>query len=121
MAVYYDGVSGPIKGKLGNVFGATWKGIEYLRTRPIATKRQPSPAQLEHRAKFTLVTKFVHCIGKLLMSCYPDTPELTAINNAFANIYAKAIIGTYPAFDLDYSKILISRGELHNCRSWQFQ
>ena len=79
-----------------------------------AQQREPSLKQLKHRARFGLVSKFVHSIKRLLMQCYPDSLEMTSINHAFKVIYDIAIIGSYPDFQLDYHKILISKGPLHN-------
>ncbi len=114
MATYESGLMGRFKGKVGPVIGAKWKGIPYMRSRNNIISRAPSLKQLEHRARFALVSTFVHSIGRLLMQCYPDTAEMTAINNAFAALYANAITGSYPDFELDFSKVLISKGELHN-------
>ena len=114
MGKYEVGVLGSFDGKIGTVVGARWKGIEYMRHKGRKTKKPPTVAQLEQQAKFRTVSRFIHKFSKLLMACFPDTPEETAINSAFANIYAKAVIGNYPAFDLDYSKVLLSKGELHN-------
>ena len=117
MAKYTEGIQGGIRGTIGKVVGAKWKGVDYLRTRRRDTKDSPTLLQEEHRAKFTMVSKFVHSISNLLMACYPGTKDQTGINSAFKWIYDNALTGLYPAIDLDYSKILISRGELHNAFS----
>ena len=115
MGTYQNGILGSFNGKVGPIVGANWKDVNYMRSKGRKTTKGPSLKQLEHRVKFSLVSKFVHKIGALLMKYYPATSELTSINHAFANIYGKAITGAYPLFELDYSRILISRGELHNC------
>ena len=114
MGKYEVGVLGNFDGKVGTVVGAKWKGIEYMRHKGRKSKKPPTAAQLVQQARFRCVSKFVSRFSNLLMACYPDTPEQTAINHAFADIYAKALTGIYPAFSLVYSKVSISKGQLHN-------
>ena len=113
MGKYEVGVLGNFDGKIGTVVGAKWKGIEYMRHKGRKNKKPRTEAQLEQSARFRCVAKFVNRFSNLLMACYSDTPEKTAINHAFADIYANALTGIYPAFSLDYSKVSISKGELH--------
>ena len=117
MGKYEVGVLGNFDGKIGTVVGAKWKGIEYMRQKGRKSKKTRTELQLEQQARFAMVTKFVNKFANLLRATYPDTPELTSVNHAFANIYAKAIIGNYPVFDLDYSKVSLSKGDLHNAYS----
>jgi hypothetical protein len=114
MAKFEVGVLGNFEGKVGTVVGAKWKGIEYMRHKGRKSKKEPTAAQLEQRARFSIVIGFVNRMTNLLAACYPDSPKETALNRAFTDIYAKALTGTYPAFSLDYSKISISKGQLHN-------
>ena len=117
MGKYEVGVLGNFNGKIGTVVGAKWKGIEYMRHKGRKSKKPRSAAQLEQQARFSCVASFVQKFTDLLMACYTDTPELTAINHAFAGIYANAIIGAYPSFSLDYSKVQLCKGTLHNAFS----
>ncbi len=117
MGKYEVGVLGNFKGKIGTVVGAKWKDIEYMRHKGRKSTKPRTAAQLEQQAKFACVTKFVNRIADLLMACYSDTGKQTAINHAFADIYATAIIGNYPAYGLDYSKVGICDGTLHNANS----
>ena len=113
MGKYEVGVLGNFDGKIGTVVGARWKGIEYMRHKGRKSTKPFTKAQLEQQAKFALVTKFVHKLSKVLMTCYSDSTKLTGINHAFTDIYKNALTGVYPSFNLDYSKVLIGKGELH--------
>ena len=117
MAKFEVGVLGNFEGKVGTVVGAKWKGIEYMRHKGRKSKKPFTQAQLEQQARFSCVAKFVSKFTDLLMACYTDTPVKTAINHAFADIYANAIIGSYPAYKLNYSKVPICDGTLHNANS----
>lgn len=114
MGKYEVGVLGNFDGKIGTVVGARWKGIEYMRHKGRKSKKPRSEAQLDHQAKFGCVAKFINRFDILLMTCYPDTPKQTGINQAFAQVYADAVVGAYPTYGLDYSKIAMSKGDLHN-------
>lgn len=114
MGKFEVGVLGNFDGKIGTVVGAKWKGIEYMRHKGRKSKKDPTEAQLEQRARFRCVIGFVNRMTNLLAACYPDTSKKTALNHAFTDIYAKALTGTYPLYSLDYSKVSISKGQLHN-------
>jgi hypothetical protein len=117
MAKFEVGVLGNFEGKVGTVVGAKWKGIEYMRHKGRKSKKPFTESQLEQQARFRCVARFVSKFSDLLMACYSDTPLKTAINHAFGDIYANAIIGNYPAYSLDYSKVQICDGSLHNANS----
>lgn len=115
MGKYEKGILGGFHGKVGTVIGSSWKGIDYMKSKGRKSSKPPSPAQLEQQAKFSLVVRFVTTLGKLLMTSFKDSAiKMTGINSAFAYIYENAVTGSYPAFSLDHSKVLISKGQLHN-------
>lgn len=114
MGKFEVGVLGNFDGKIGTVVGAKWKGIEYMRHKGRKSKKPPTAAQLEQRAKFSCVIKLVNAMTNVLAACYPDSPKKTALNHAFSDIYAKALTGIYPAYGLDYSKVSVSKGVLFN-------
>ena len=114
MGKFQVGILGGFEGKVGTVVGGRWKGIDYMRHKGRKSKKPFTLAQLEQQAKFALVTKFVHKIGRLLMTSFRDTPQLTGINAAFSYTYLNALTGLYPSYQLDYSKVIISKGELQN-------
>ena len=117
MGKFEVGVLGNFDGKIGTVVGAKWKGIEYMRHKGRKSKKPPTAAQLEQQAKFKCVIRFVNAMTNVLSVGYPDLLKKTALNQAFSDIYAKALNGTYPSFSLDYSKVSISKGVLHNANA----
>ena len=117
MGKFQVGILGGFDGKVGTVVGGRWKGIDYMRHKGRKSTKPPTAAQLDQQAKFALVSRFIHKLGKLLMKSFKDTPELTGINVAFSYTYEKAIKGIYPLYQLEHSKILVSKGELQNAVS----
>lgn len=114
MGKFQVGILGGFQGKVGTVVGGRWKGIDYMRHVGRKSNKPPTQAQLEQQARFTVVTRFIARINRLVQVSFKDTPELTGGNVAFAYNYEKALTGVYPAFDLDYSKCLVSKGDLQN-------
>jgi hypothetical protein len=109
------GILGGFSGKVGTVIGATWKGIAYMRSLSAKRNFVPSLKQLEQQLKFALVMRFLQPMSALLEISFKDyAVKQTGINSAFAYTFENAITGAYPAYTIDYSLVLISRGTLPN-------
>lgn len=115
MARYERGVLGSFNGSVGTVTGAKWKGIEYMKIKRGKSTKPPTERQIEHRAKFGLIIHFLASMGKLLMVTFRDSAiQMTGVNSAFKYLYDNAVTGVYPAYAIDFSKVLISQGQLLN-------
>lgn len=115
MGIINKGILGPVSGTVGTVIGGSWKGISYLRSQPTSRKSNFSQAQLEQQARFALVMKFLQPITPLLSFSFRDyAVAMSGFNNAMRYTLANAIAGAYPAFVIDYSLALVSRGDLPN-------
>lgn len=115
MAIMNKGILGPVSGTVGTVIGGTWKGISYIRSQSSSRRTSFSQAQLEQQAKFALVMKFLQPMTPLLAVSFRDyAVEMTGFNNAMRYTLKNAITGVYPAFSIDYSLALVSRGDLPN-------
>lgn len=103
----------PWRGKVGSVVGSAWRGINYMRYKGPSKRNNNSPKQLDQQAKFRVATAFASTMSDLFKVTYKGyAQQMTARNNAVSVIVRDAIIGTYPAYELDYSKVKISRGKL---------
>ena len=113
MAVINQGILGGFSGKVGTVIGGTWKGISYMRSIPASVSNPRTPAQVEQRAKFSAVGKFLHPLTSFLRIGFKSAAvKMSAYNAAMSFNLKNAITGIFPAFDIDYSKVLISQGSL---------
>lgn len=113
MATYLKGILGVFTGKVGTVVGSSWKGIDYMRSLPKKTTKAPTQAQLDQRFKFGLVNNFFKSISSLVDVGFSSVAgKQTALNAAVAYHLKEAVVGTSPDFQIDFSKVLISRGEL---------
>ena len=113
MGTIKKGILGGFSGKVGTVVGASWKGIAYMRSLPQKVKNPRTQPQRMQRSKFALtlallqpMTAFLRIGWKLY--AHKQSPFNAAMSYTINN----AIIGTYPNYDIDPSKVLVSRGAL---------
>ena len=115
MGTIQKGILGGFSGKVGTVIGGTWKGIDYMRSKSSRTNFTASPKQLEQQLKFALIMRLVQPMAGLLEISFRDfAVKMTGVNNAFSYNYQNAISGVYPSFTIDYTHVLVSRGQLPN-------
>ncbi len=58
MGTISQGILGGVSGKVGNVVGGNWKGIDYLRIMPASVANPQTEAQMDQRSKFVTVLNF---------------------------------------------------------------
>lgn len=113
MATIKKGILGGVSGKVGNVVGGSWKGIDYLRTMADVVTNPNTELQATQRSKFATVVKFLQPITEVVRIGFKGyAVKMTAFNAAFSYNYHNALTGSYPDFAVDYPKALISRGSL---------
>jgi len=112
----YLGILGGFSGSVGTVVGSTnKKGDDIIRAKSKKTRTSNSEAQVNQRTKFALVTQFLQMLNFLLrigFKSVADIAGMSAYNYASKMALNDAIVGTAPDFELDYSKVLISKGGL---------
>ena|ERR1700712_2332890 len=114
MATIKKGILGPFSGKIGNVVGSSWKGLDVIRTIPKKKKYRFSKLQILQQANFILMTRFLRPLTDLLNITYGySAVNMSGYNKAFSmNIHH--IAGTYPSLKVNYSAIMLSYGRLVN-------
>lgn len=114
MARFIKGINGAYTGKVGNVVGSSWRGIDYVRSLPKKSGKPASDDQLAQRAKFAMTTNFLKSIKEILLVGYSDAKlrSKTGYNAAFSHFISQAIKGDYPNYEVDYSVVQIARGGL---------
>jgi Family of unknown function (DUF6266) len=118
MAKLLNGINGPFSGKVGTVVGYVWKGKAVMRGLPKERSGEPSLGQKQQHAKF----KMMHAFFRMLVPFLNDTfssvaVQMTGFNKAFSYNVKNAITGTYPDLKIDYSKVLVGKGDLQNVSS----
>ena len=115
MGTINKGILGGFSGKVGSVIGGSWKGIDYMRSKSSRTNFTATEKQLAQQLKFALMMRFLQPMAGLLSVSFRDfAVKMTGINSAFAYNIKNCITGVYPLFDIDYSLVLVSRGDLPN-------
>jgi hypothetical protein len=115
MGKFSKGILGGFSGKVGNVVGGNWKGIDYMRSNSSFKNNNPSEAQLSQQLKFGMCIRFVQSMSGLLeMSFNNFAVKKTGVNSALSYTLKNAVTGVYPLFSIDYANVLVSRGDLPN-------
>ena len=118
MGTISKGILGGFSGKVGTVIGGSWKGIDYMRSQSTTKRTTFTQPQLDQQAKFALSVKFLQPMTGLLSVSFRDFAiKMTGFNNALRYTLKNAITGSYPAYTVDYSMALVSRGDLPNALS----
>jgi len=108
-----NSIFGNISGKVGDVVYSSWKGIPYVRKRPLRISNPRTAGQLEQRAKFAAIIKFLKPLTPFIRVGFKSkNAKMSAHNSALSYNLANAIMGAYPDYAIDYSKVLISRGNI---------
>ena len=113
------GILGGFSGKVGNVVGASWKGIAYMRALPLSVKNPRTLKQRTQRSRFLLATKVLKSLQSVIKSGWAlKAKGCSAFNAAMSYTVLSAIKGQYPNFSVDYSKVLISTGNLTGAKDY---
>jgi len=108
-----QGILGGFSGKVGNVIGGNWKGIDYMRVRPASVSNPQTEGQVDQRSKFSTVLGFLQPLrGFLKVGFRGYAIKMTEFNSAMSYNVKNAVIGVYPDYVIDFESALISRGGL---------
>ena len=121
MATLLRGISGGISGKVGNVIGSKWRGIDYIRSIAPSISNPQTIGQLDHRMRFSLMGKFLGPLCKFLRIGFRSKAvKMSGFNAAMSYNLANAITGIYPAYEVDFAKVLVSKGPLPGALNPEF-
>jgi hypothetical protein len=108
-----QGILGGLSGKVGNIIGGNWKGIDYIRIKPSSVANPRTEGQVMQRNKFTLTLEFLQAVKPFVKAGYKNLAnKKTEFNAAMSYILNNAITGIDPDFVVDYNLALLSRGGL---------
>jgi len=108
-----QGVLGGFSGKVGNVVGGTWKGIDYMRIKPSNVSNPRTAGQMDQRSKFSLVLNFLQPMKDFLRVGFKNyANKKTQFNAAMSYNLKNSVSGTYPNYAIDFRNALVTRGGL---------
>lgn len=113
MARYKNGINGPFSGKVGTVVGASWRGIDYVRSVQKAITKPASQAQINQRLVFALVTGWLKPLRDLIwigFQIFKGTK--TPMNGCVSFVMKEAVTGDGEQSNINFPKVVFSRGEL---------
>lgn len=112
------GILGGVSGKIGNVVGSSWKGIDYLKTLPASYKDAKTEVQVTNRSKFLTAVRFLQPLIEVIRVGFKALAvKKSAFNAATSYTYQNAITGDYPDISIDYSKVMMSKGTLRGAEN----
>lgn len=110
------GILGGFSGTVGTVVGSTnKKGEDIIRAKSKKARQTSSVEQVSQQTKFGLTTNFMHAVNPILkigMKQVAENESISAYNYACRHTLKNAIAGTDAQPELDYSRIIISDGNL---------
>jgi hypothetical protein len=110
-----NGILGGFSGAVGPVVGASWRGINTVRSKPGPRDTDASLAELAQQAKFSLVSTFMTPMRELLETGFEEfAKKKTGLNVAVGYALKNAVMGADPDFYLLCEYVQICRGELPN-------
>lgn len=108
-----QGILGGFSGKVGNVIGGNWKGIDYMRVKPASVHNPRTEGQMDQRTRFAQVLQFLQPMKDFIKVGYKNYAiKMTQFNSAMSYILKNAVTGSFPNYSIDYANALISRGSL---------
>ena len=117
MGRYQKGIMGGFNGKVGNIIGSTWRGINYMRSLSDRRNTRASEKQLQHRAKFAYAMEFLQPLFPVVNIGYRnhDARQLP-VNAAMQQIMKQVVEGVAPDLSINYSKLRVAQGSLETAR-----
>lgn len=109
------GILGGFSGTVGTVIGLSKKnGDDVIIAKSKRKRTSNTEGQVNQRTKFGLATGFMQTLNPLVkVGCKTVAGnDMSAYNYACKHLMAKAIVGTAPDFEIDYSQVLVSDGQL---------
>ncbi|MCD6201654.1 MAG: hypothetical protein J7K46_07590 [Bacteroidales bacterium] len=82
-----QGILGGFSGKVGNVIGGNWKGIDYMRIKPANVANPQTEGQVDQRTKFYTVLQFLQPLKDFVKIGYKNYAiKMTEFNSAMSYI-----------------------------------
>lgn len=114
MARYKKGVNGSFKGKLGNVVGASWRGIDYMRVLSEPGSRVFSEKQRNQQFLLGMISSWLKPLKHIIEIGFQVFASGKTPQNGCVSYHMKhAVTGNSPLeYVINFAKVIFSRGEL---------
>jgi len=110
MAKIKQGILGALSGKIGNVVGASWKGIAYLKSLPASVANPKTAGQITQRTAFTAIVLVAsNQLTRIVKPLWDRFAQYESGYNAFVSANIKCFVGNVFTH---FSDFVIARGKL---------
>lgn len=112
MAISKKGILGGISGSIGPVVGVVSGKKNILKSKPKKTKKSKNKVN-HQKVRLPLVSAFLSLFIEPINLGYAEKRStMSSFNRAVKYNVDNAVAGIHPNFELDYSKIMFSKGNL---------
>ncbi len=113
MAIVQNPITGRTKGKFASAVFSKQFGKNTMRSKPISVKNPRTKLQRKQRSKFAIMVELARKFLSFIRIGFKQSAIGMSEFNSFVqtNIFL-AITGAYPDFEIDYTKIVVSKGTL---------
>jgi hypothetical protein len=113
MAIVQNPITGRTKKKFGSAVFSKQFGKNTMRTKPIEVRNPKTLLQKQQRSKFTLMV----ALARMFMGFIRIGFKQAAIGMSQFNVFvsdniSNVITGVYPAYSIDFTKLIVSKGTL---------
>lgn len=109
MGIIKRGILGGVSGKVANVIGGSWKGIEYLRAMPLSVANPRTTAQVANRDRFKSVTVLA---SEMLTTIVKPLWDRFAVSMSGYNDFCKTNKDVFSEGTFNHSSLILSRGKM---------
>ena len=110
---------GKARGSIDQITFSSWKNIRVAKKK-IEKNTSNSELQKEVRSKFTTVVDLLKSINPVIKIGWAKVAKnMTPMNAAMSYHLKNAVTGDYPDYEIDYQKVIISRGNLPGVKDLQ--
>ena len=113
MAIVQNPITGRTKKKFGTAVFAKQFTKNTMRTKPIEVKNPKTLLQRQQRSKFSLMVALARMFLSFIRVGFRQVAiEMSAFNMFMKNNIKDVISGVYPAYTIDFTKLIVTKGTL---------
>ncbi|UKT64069.1 DUF6266 family protein [Pedobacter mucosus] len=114
MARLRNGALGGFSGKVGSIVGYRLRNNDFIKGLPKPSTKPATLKQLASRARFKFFNEWRNPLTDFFAVTFKNQTANHSAQNAAHSCNRDIIVGEYPNYDIDYEKVVISKGDLIN-------
>lgn len=111
-----------ISGKVGNIVGATWRGMDIIRSAPTPSKKPPTKKQQTNREKFAAAVNFLQPLRHVVSEYFGNADGVKSrYNQALSWCRSKVVVEDEAAIQLLWNRAMFAKGELMQLKNGRLE